>query len=76
MIKGSITIYNDSEKVMRMIAARFMKVTDELKDGANIIIQYLEILNKIIIEVYLELVKGHLKGRYIFQDNPGSILFK
>jgi len=48
---------------MNQIEVGFIKATDGIQDRSNTILQCIEILDKIMIEVYFDLVEGHPKGK-------------
>ena len=73
---GSINIFNNCSKVMNQIEVGFIKATDGIQDRSNIILQYIEILDKRMIEVYFDLVEGHLKGKCTYAENSNSVLIR
>ena len=78
LTERSITVFCNNKKVVKVISKRFLKASKEIQDRASSISVIIEILNTIIIEIYLEFQEGYLKIKQdeTFQPYPGNYLIK
>ena len=74
LTKGSITIFYDNKKVVKAISEGFLKASEGIQDKVLLIGAIIEILNNIIIKIYLEFKEWHpkIKQDETFQSHPGK----
>jgi len=69
--EGFINISCDNSKVVGGIANGIVKAMEGIQDRGTVISRCIELIKKIKIYVFVELVEGHSKKNTRFIDNPG-----